>query len=140
MRISAVATDFICPNVENESTHGYRLRKGTSGGNLFSLFFFEAHYSTQAYKSFAAAATVSGLVANLLTLGTPASQIPQRLYSLAYSRTQDGPPVLYNGIDFRLLADVSVSTAIQALAGAGALTLLNDSMLLNNTGLAMQAV
>lgn len=91
-------------------------------------------------RSFAAAATVSSLVANLLTLGTPASQLPQQLYSLAYSRSPGEPPVLYNGIDFRLLAEASSSTASQASTRAGALAVLsNDSMLLNDAESAMLA-
>ena len=36
-----------------------------------------------------------------MTLGTPAIKIPEQLYSLAYPRIAGGPPVLYNGIEFR---------------------------------------
>lgn len=91
-------------------------------------------------RSLAAAATILSLVANLLTLGTPASQLPQQLYSLAYSRSPGEPSVLYNGIDFRLLAEASSSTASQASTRACALAVSsNDSMLLNDAESAMPA-
>ncbi len=67
----------------------------------------------------AAAAVVAGLVANFLTLGTPAREIPEKIFRLAYPRLSGDPPVAWNGIDFRLLNNGLSRNASQAQDSSG---------------------
>ena len=89
-------------------------------------------------RTFAAAAAVSGPIANILTSGTPASQIPQLLYRLAYNKDPGGPNVLYNGIGFGLPAKLSTSNTSQSSVGPDAIAASrNASMVVNGIQMAL---
>ena len=138
VRISAVATQYMCPSAD-PMTHARDFwNLGTSGG---TQSFLEADkYGLLAGRSFEAAATVSGLVANLLTGGTPAQRIPNRLYSLAYNRVRGRPNVLYDVTDSRVLGEASASNASQVSAELGAIAVSsNVSIMLNDTRVARPA-
>ena len=44
---------------------------------------------------------MAGLAADFLSQGTLSQDVPQKLYSRAYARESPGPPVAWNGVDWK---------------------------------------